>query len=482
MAPSRPRSLRQSTFNSKRNISPGPPSPTFSDTTNADAMNFGRDGPEKIITRADLKTSMAAYEQLMATSANYRNALAEMSKATAAYADAMEACSSLKGPSYEAGTRLQASSGVHHLIGNHWTVLADTIDKKFEKPLRQHLDGYKSVVNERSASYERALREKSRIIKETETRNMKRGKDRNLQNFRQALSVLQRQVDDLDDLKVAHYREIIEHEEEVWNVVQSKICIVVRSTMDVFDRFTSKASDPVIELMLQAVPDPFDSYGPPQSENHIFSILPPLSIMTSSTSATPVMTTPEMDPMDGLPSADSTNSRHNSWTGFPPEATAWASPATSPPRSKSPPTSRNAIPPRRRSDSSNLRSVLTAIDEKPLRQSSHSSQTTVTERPTNGGTSQSTPLMPERKSTWSWASPFGYGQSPYSDTEGSDDGTETTRSPYGGSDTGLAVATHAEGTDASAELTPRNSTFMSIPPPDEVPKEENAPAVFPIAT
>jgi hypothetical protein len=67
-----------------------------------------------------------------------------MSKVTAAFADAMEICSGyvdavqafrflgvlaltvhhrLKGPSYEAGTRLQAAAGLHHLIGNHWHVL-----------------------------------------------------------------------------------------------------------------------------------------------------------------------------------------------------------------------------------------------------------------------------------------------------------------------------------------------------------------------
>jgi hypothetical protein len=44
-----------------------------------------------------------------------------------------------------------------------------------------------------------------------------------LQSFREALAVLQRQVDDLDELKVSHYHEIIEHEEEVWDVVQSKV-------------------------------------------------------------------------------------------------------------------------------------------------------------------------------------------------------------------------------------------------------------------
>lgn len=52
---------------------------------------------------------------------------------------------------------------------------------------------------------------------------------------------MQRQVDELDDLKAQHYQEIIEHEEEVWDVVQGKACVVVRSTLDVFDRFTAKA-------------------------------------------------------------------------------------------------------------------------------------------------------------------------------------------------------------------------------------------------
>jgi hypothetical protein len=66
MAPSRPpRSFSALTFGSgHRNISPGPPSPTFSDATHASAMNFGSNGPEKIITRANLKASLQAYEEV----------------------------------------------------------------------------------------------------------------------------------------------------------------------------------------------------------------------------------------------------------------------------------------------------------------------------------------------------------------------------------------------------------------------------------
>jgi hypothetical protein len=44
-----------------------------------------------------------------------------------------------------------------------------------------------------------------------------------LQSFREALGVLQRQVEDLDQLKAGHYAEIMEHEEEVWDVVQGKV-------------------------------------------------------------------------------------------------------------------------------------------------------------------------------------------------------------------------------------------------------------------
>ncbi|KAF9046037.1 hypothetical protein BDZ89DRAFT_1099452 [Hymenopellis radicata] len=462
MAPSRPRSLRGLTFGSKRNSSPGPPSPTFSDTTNASAMNFGIDGPEKIITRANLKASLQAYDELMTTSANYRHALITMSKATAAYADAMEACSGLKGPSYEAGTRLQAASGLHHLIGNHWHVLADTIDKKFEKPLRQHLETYKTIVNERSASYERALREKSQIIRDTEMRNMNR-KERNLQSFREALSVLQRQVDDLDDIKVSHYKEILEHEEEVWDVVQAKVCVVLRSTMDVFDRFTAKASDPVIEPMLQTVPDPFDSYGPPQSEDQIFSILPPLSIMTGPTTSsapTPIMTTPELDTIEGLPVTSS--SRNNSWTApsngfFPSESTEWAdipSPTSTPtpPRSTSPPSMiqsrRHSAPPlsspghhSRRSESSKLRSVLTVIDESHSRQNKPPEAYSST---INGsGSSSIAEPQPEKKPVFAWSSPFSYGQSPYS-------------------------------SDSDDNITPRNSSFSNLPPPSTSPLDTDS--------
>ncbi|KAH8113430.1 hypothetical protein DFH11DRAFT_1689565 [Phellopilus nigrolimitatus] len=308
----RQRSLRALTLNQTvTGLTSGPPSPTLSEATQASQMNFGAEGPETIITRADLKASLQAYENLLNTSAGYREALMHMSRATAGFADAMEACASLKGTSYLSGSRLMASSGLHHLMGNHWHILAsDSIEKQFERPLRQHLDTYRAAVSDRSATYEKALREKSRIIRQTEMENMNLGrkKNRNLQSFREALTVLQRQVEELDGLRVAHYQEILDHEEEVWDFVQGKVSLVVRSTLGCCRSFHRKSvirSDPVIEPMLQSIPDPFDSYGPPKPEDQIFSILAPLSIFNASSSPSPQTTTAEIEPAPAFASSPS---------------------------------------------------------------------------------------------------------------------------------------------------------------------------------
>ena len=144
--------------------------------------------------------------------------------------------------------------------------------------------------------------------------------------------------------------------------------------------------------MLQAIPDPFDSYGPPPEEDKIFSILPPLSVIANTPSASPsplTSSTPELEN-----SSDGISSNKSSWanpTGgfFPEGSAAWAdatssSPVTSPissPSTSPPVTSRkHSFPPTIGSSShsyrkseSKLRSVLAVIDES---RSAHSSSST----------------------------------------------------------------------------------------------------------
>ena len=59
---------------------------------------------------------------------------------------------------------------------------------------------------------------------------------------------------------------------------------MVRSSLEVFDRLTAKSSDPCFELVVQAIPDPFNTYGPPKAEGQLFSILTPLGIGPTASS------------------------------------------------------------------------------------------------------------------------------------------------------------------------------------------------------
>jgi hypothetical protein len=63
-----------------------------------------------------------------------------------------------------------------------------------------------------------------------------------LQSFREALSVLQQQVDDLDELKVNHYQEIVEHEEQVWDSVQSKVSDTLLKTFKLHPYHLSRSA------------------------------------------------------------------------------------------------------------------------------------------------------------------------------------------------------------------------------------------------
>lgn len=96
-----------------------------------------------------------------------------------------------------------------------------------------------------------------------------------LQQFRQALGELQKQVDELDSIKAAYHEEVLESEEEVWETVLGRVAFVIRSQLDFYEKIAGKASDPILEPMVMSIPDPFDAYGPPKEEGQIFSVLAP---------------------------------------------------------------------------------------------------------------------------------------------------------------------------------------------------------------
>ncbi|BGP40432.1 hypothetical protein JCM10450v2_004415 [Rhodotorula kratochvilovae] len=266
-------------------------SPTLSATstgTRASQLDLGDEGPRVVVTRADLRESVTAYESLLSTAKAYRNALIALSSASTALAGAMGECARVKGAG-EAGEGLLAASGLHYMVANSGQVLSDTLYRSFEVPLMTAYDTYVGDIATRHAEYEALLKEKTAKIRETEAENMRQGKKktRNLDQFRAALAKLTEQVAEVEVCKRSYYSEVLTGETEMWGMIGGKVSLLVRSTMDLADRLASKAtSDPVIEAMLSEHPDPFDSYRLDRDEaRDVFTILPPMNLGTGPSSA-----------------------------------------------------------------------------------------------------------------------------------------------------------------------------------------------------
>ena len=203
--------------------------------------------------------------------------------------------------------------------------------------------------------------------------------------------------------------------------------------------------------MLQAVPDPFDSYGPQQSEDQIFSILQPLSISANAPSPSPSpMTASPPDtakPEDIIGrsswSPPSTSIFSNSeptseWAQVPSSPTATPPSSSTPPRSVTPPTAkRKPAGHQSRKSGSKLRSSLPGVEEIS---GSHDG-TGEPEAKAGSAINGSKGNAQARDDSWG---AFSYGQSPYE--------------PY----------------SESAESTLRRSTLYSPPIPnfdaDPIPK------------
>lgn len=129
----------------------------------------------------------------MSAAKAYRNALLAMSSATAAFANAMEACSRLvsltvlNGPQKlkarvkgcrSSNSAVAGASGLQYLVSNHEQVLADAVYRQFEIPLLEALDHYKLITADRLVMYEKALTEQSARIRKTESENLKNARRR----------------------------------------------------------------------------------------------------------------------------------------------------------------------------------------------------------------------------------------------------------------------------------------------------------------
>ncbi|CAJ0754023.1 21797_t:CDS:2, partial [Entrophospora sp. SA101] len=104
-----------------------PTSPTLSARTSSSITHSIRtaepiSNPSVILTRTDIRSSIEAYEQLLAAAKIYRNQLMALAQATANFGQSLERIAHCKG-ALESGSSFQAAAGLHYLTSNHQQLL-----------------------------------------------------------------------------------------------------------------------------------------------------------------------------------------------------------------------------------------------------------------------------------------------------------------------------------------------------------------------
>nr|CAG8490126.1 15797_t:CDS:2 [Entrophospora candida] len=275
-----------------------PTSPTLSARTSHSLTHSIRtaeatSGKMVILTRADIRASLEAYEQLLASAKIYRNQMIALSQATANFGQSLERIARCKG-ALEDGPNFQAAAGLHFLMSNHYQLLGDTFYKNFEIPLLENLDTHKSTVIASEENYDNTLTEMSNKIKETEAENLRIGlkRQRDLTQFRRALQDLTRQVEDLDRMKTEYHRQTLETEQNNLKFILSKVSTVIKAEVDIFDRISSKGlADPLLDTMVTQGTDPFCTYQTADQFSEIFSVLPPVPIINHTADISSTTTT-----------------------------------------------------------------------------------------------------------------------------------------------------------------------------------------------
>ncbi|KAG0063000.1 hypothetical protein BGZ90_002863 [Linnemannia elongata] len=123
-------------------------------------------------------------------------------------------------------------------------------------------------------------------------------------HFRQALTTLTMQVDELERIKLGYYFSNLESEQANLQLILQKTSTIVRAEVDIYERIANKGlNDTILEPMTTQGPDPYCTYATTDEFSSIFSILPPTPIIptgvaggngstgTSTPQPDPIMTT-----------------------------------------------------------------------------------------------------------------------------------------------------------------------------------------------
>lgn len=209
---------------------------------------------------------------------------------------------------------LMNAGGLQYLIASNTHILSESLYRGFEVPLLHELDSYKEKTNENEERYKKEANQRGQELRKREQDHLKLARQRkrsgysplfrnldyfsswtsttegadgheDLSAFRSALVDLTRQIDELDNLKYAHYRSALSLAQDTSARILDSSALVVRAEIEIFEKIAQKGWDSSggLDDLISRSADPFapEPGSGLNGEGEIFSILPSHSILPS---------------------------------------------------------------------------------------------------------------------------------------------------------------------------------------------------------
>lgn len=206
------------------------------------------------------------------------------------------------------------AGGLQYLIASNTHILSESLYRGFEVPLLHELDSYKEKTNENEERYKKEANQRGQELRKREQDHLKLARQRkrsgysplfrnldyfsswtsttegadgheDLSAFRSALVDLTRQIDELDNLKYAHYRSALSLAQDTSARILDSSALVVRAEIEIFEKIAQKGWDSSggLDDLISRSADPFapEPGSGLNGEGEIFSILPSHSILPS---------------------------------------------------------------------------------------------------------------------------------------------------------------------------------------------------------
>lgn len=242
---------------------------TIASTSYAAGVQMNHPDLPALITRREVTETLESYNGVLAAAARYREALLTVSSAAAEFGAALEDCARCKGAGSSAESLL-AAGGLHYLVSNHQQILAKSIQRTFEGPVRRQVEQFKAEMASNDETFKQDMKVRTRQLKKQEMENARisRMRVRNLGAYRNSLLELTSQVDDIDRLKYEHFCQAFDLAQNTSTNILTYAASVVRAEVEIYEGIARKGwSGGGLDDLISTCPDPF---APAEEEDDEF--------------------------------------------------------------------------------------------------------------------------------------------------------------------------------------------------------------------